>query len=142
MNLRKIRKISAKAEEKEKKMKYQEGVVSQEKGMKKSAALYITMLLIWTVLTVLLWTNFIPKIAHTPFLGKPPVALAARIGARVLLVFNGIFISYFWLNGFSLRHLVLYVPQKTVQTLLRSNRYRRFFRQRQNFACLLHVQRF
>ena len=80
-------------------MKYQEGVVSQEKGMKKSAALYITMLLIWTVLTVLLWTNFIPKIAHTPFLGKPPVALAARIGARVLLVFNGIFISYFWLNG-------------------------------------------
>lgn len=73
----------------------------EKKGleMKKSAALYITMLIIWTVLTIFLWTNFIPKISKTPFTGRPPVSLWARVGARVLLVFNGIFISYFWLNG-------------------------------------------
>lgn len=68
-------------------------------AMKKSPALYITMLCIWTVLTVFLWVNFVPKIANVPFLANKTASLAVRIAARGLLVLNGVFISYFWLNG-------------------------------------------
>ena len=68
-------------------------------AMKKSPALYITMLVIWTVLTVFLWTNFLPKIVNVPFVEGKTVNLWIHIAARALLTFNGIFISYFWLNG-------------------------------------------
>lgn len=68
-------------------------------AMKKSPALYITMLVIWSVLIVFLWMSFIPKIVRAPFFRDERVALAARIAARVLLFLNGVFISYFWLNG-------------------------------------------
>ena len=68
-------------------------------AIRKSPALYLTMLVIWTVLTVFLWVNFLPKIIEVPFLAGKRITLAMRIGARVLLTFNGIFISYFWLNG-------------------------------------------
>ncbi len=71
----------------------------EKSAMKKSPALYITMLLIWTALTVLLWVNFLPNIVNVPFLVGRRAGLAAQIGARVLLAFNGLFISYFWLNG-------------------------------------------
>jgi len=71
----------------------------QRDAMRKSPALYITMLLIWTALTVFLWINFFPKIINVPFRAGKTVSLALAIGARVLLTFNGIFISYFWLNG-------------------------------------------
>ncbi len=77
-------------------------VVRNDKGksaMKKSPALYITMLLIWTALTVLLWTNFIPNLVRVPFLAGRKIGLSVQIGARILLGFNGVFISYFWLNG-------------------------------------------
>ena len=67
--------------------------------MKKSPALYITMLCIWTVLTVFLWVQFVPKIVSVPFFAGRTVSTAVQIGARVLLTFNGLFISYFWLNG-------------------------------------------
>ena len=67
--------------------------------MKKSPALYITMLVIWTGLTVFLWWNFLPKIVNVPFIRGRAVPLGVEIGARVLLAFNGMFISYFWLNG-------------------------------------------
>ncbi len=68
-------------------------------AMKKSPALYITMLLIWTALTVLLWTNFIPNIVRVPFLEGRQIGRGMEIGAKILLLFNGVFISYFWLNG-------------------------------------------
>ena len=68
-------------------------------AMKKSPALYITMLLIWTVLTVFLWMNFLPKIIDVPFREGRAISMGIQIGARVLLTLNGIFISYFWLNG-------------------------------------------
>lgn len=80
-------------------MKKQTGAREKKRGITKSPTLYITMLILWTALTIFLWINFIPKITQTPFTGTPPVGLAIRIGARVLLVFNGVFISYFWLNG-------------------------------------------
>ena len=67
--------------------------------MKKSPALYITMLIVWTALTVFLWVNFLPKIVDVPFLEGRRISLAMQIGAKLLLAFNGIFISYFWLNG-------------------------------------------
>ncbi len=76
--------------------------MKRERGkdeMKKSSALYIAMLAVWTALTVLLWTNFIPDIARIPFLEGRGSLLWVRIGARALLILNGIFISYFWLNG-------------------------------------------
>ncbi len=68
-------------------------------AMEKSPALYITMLLVWTALTVFLWVYFLPKIVKPPFVGSSPLSWTARIGGRILLLFNGIFISYFWLNG-------------------------------------------
>lgn len=72
--------------------------MKERDAMKKSPALYITMLVLWTVLTVFLWLNFLPKIVDVPF-RREGVSLGIRIGARILLAFNGIFISYFWLNG-------------------------------------------
>ena len=70
----------------------------QRDAMRKSPALYITMLVIWAVLLVFLWAQFIPKFIHTPFTGIN-VPLAVQVGAKILLVFNAVFISYFWLNG-------------------------------------------
>ena len=67
--------------------------------MKKSSALYVAMLVIWTALTVFLWWNFLPKIINVPFIRGRKIALGVEIGARILLTLNGIFISYFWLNG-------------------------------------------
>ncbi len=67
--------------------------------MKKSPALYITMLVVWTALTALLWTSFIPKIVNVPFRPDRVIPFWFGVGARVLLILNGIFISYFWLNG-------------------------------------------
>ncbi len=68
-------------------------------AMKKSPALYWTMIVIWTGLTVLLWWNFIPNIARVPFLAGRTISTVTAVGARILLLLNGIFISYFWLNG-------------------------------------------
>ncbi len=67
-------------------------------AMKKSPALYITMLAVWTALVVFLWVNFIPNIRRVPWLSGG-VSAGAQAGARVLLLFNAVFISYFWLNG-------------------------------------------
>ena len=68
-------------------------------AMAKSPALYITMLVLWVVLATLLWISFVPKIINVPFFAGKNISLGVQIGARVLLVFNGLFISYFWLNG-------------------------------------------
>ena len=68
-------------------------------AMQKSPALYITMLVVWMALAVFLWVNFLPKIIDVPFLAGKRISPAMRVGARVLLIFNGVFISYFWLNG-------------------------------------------
>ena len=67
--------------------------------MKKSPALYITMLAVWTGLTIFLWVNFLPKIINTPFVNGAKPVLGLVIGAKILLTLNGVFISYFWLNG-------------------------------------------
>ena len=57
------------------------------------------MLVLWAVLAGLLWVNFLPKIIDVPFRAGRSVGLGVQVGARILLGLNGIFISYFWLNG-------------------------------------------
>ena len=68
-------------------------------AMKKSPALYVTMICVWTALTVFLWINFFPKIVNVPFVGGKSVSVWISVAAKILLTFNGVFISYFWLNG-------------------------------------------
>lgn len=66
--------------------------------VQKSPALYISMFIVWVVLAVFLWWQFVPKIVNIPFL-KTEISNTGQVLARILLVFNGVFISYFWLNG-------------------------------------------
>lgn len=66
--------------------------------VQKSKALYVCMFVLWLVLAAFLWSQLVPNIIHAPLLKENP-SLGLRIGARVLLAFNALFISYFWLNG-------------------------------------------
>ncbi len=68
-------------------------------SIEKSPALYWTMLGVWAALAVLLWVYFIPKIVNVPFLAGRGGGVALTVAARALLLLNGVFISYFWLNG-------------------------------------------
>lgn len=65
--------------------------------LRKSCALYVVMLAVWTVLTVLLWRQYVPVIISPQFTGG--AGTAARVAARILLALNAVFITYFWLNG-------------------------------------------
>lgn len=69
-------------------------------AMKKSPILYTVMLFVWTVLAVFLWRSFVKSLIDTPF-NVPIESLntAVVIFARIILLFNAVFISYFWLNG-------------------------------------------
>ncbi len=67
--------------------------------IKKSPALYWTMLGIWAALTAVLWAYFIPNIVNVPFLAGRGGGRALTSAGRALLLLNGVFISYFWLNG-------------------------------------------
>ena len=80
---------------KEKSMKKKQEV----NAMKKSPVLYIVMLLIWTVLTVFLWINFVKSFINVPFVEGVTITTVIRVLATILLVCNALFISYFWLNG-------------------------------------------
>ena len=70
--------------------------------MKKSPALYIIMIIIWTILTVLLWVNFFKNgflnLDNIYNEGFTPTEVY-KILSLILLIFNAIFIYYFWLNG-------------------------------------------
>ncbi len=68
-------------------------------SLHKSPALYYTMLAAWSALIVLLWVYFLPKVYRVPFVAGVPISSGVRFCARALLLLNGIFISYFWLNG-------------------------------------------
>ena len=67
--------------------------------MKKSPMLYLVMLLIWTALTIVLWFNFVKSFVNVPFIEGVTITNTVRVLAIILLIFNAIFISYFWLNG-------------------------------------------
>lgn len=66
--------------------------------IKKSPALYIFMLIMWTAIIILLWIEFIPNIINIPFI-TPQNSKITIVFSKILLTLNGIFISYFWLNG-------------------------------------------
>ncbi len=69
--------------------------------MQKSPALYVVMLFVWAALAALFWY----QIGHTLAGGKEAIlqgddlSQARYIAAVTVLILNGIFISYFWLNG-------------------------------------------
>ncbi len=65
----------------------------------KSPALYSAMLVVWAVLLVWLWLNISRGFVRPPFVQGVQPSVALRIAAIVLVALNGIFISYFWLNG-------------------------------------------
>ena len=90
--------------------------------MQKSPALYLTMLVVWGVLLFFLWWNFIPQILETPFFSGRTITPFMRISAKILLALNGVFISYFWLNGVK---DFLYVVWYYV---FRRNLYRRYYK--------------
>ena len=66
--------------------------------VQKSPALYVSMVILWLALAVFLWLQFVPMIINVPFV-KTDVSNTVRVLASVLLAFNAVFISYFWLNG-------------------------------------------
>lgn len=69
--------------------------------MTKNPILYIVMLFVWTALAVFLWYNFITCLINENYFNIPieNISTAVRVLAKILLAFNAIFISYFWLNG-------------------------------------------
>ena len=68
--------------------------------MKKSPTLYLVMFLVWTMLVVFLWYNFVKSFMRIPFtVSIKKLNTVIIVSARVLLGFNAVFISYFWLNG-------------------------------------------
>ena len=69
--------------------------------MKKSPALYVVIFILWTVLAVFLWWNFINVFTKEEYflLDIETVSQLTKVLAKLLLIFNAIFISYFWLNG-------------------------------------------
>ena len=67
--------------------------------MKKKGVLYVIMLLVWTALSVLLWTTFVPYMQNVPYFESGDKSFVIKFLSVGLLIFNGIFICYFWLNG-------------------------------------------
>lgn len=69
-------------------------------SMQKSPILYVVMFVVWSALAVLLWWNFVKSFKNIPFtIPTESVTIQLRILATILLAFNAVFISYFWLNG-------------------------------------------
>lgn len=67
--------------------------------IKKSPALYIVMIILWAVLAVFLWINFVPKFITVPYVDGADITAVKQVLAIILLVLNAVFITYFWLNG-------------------------------------------
>ncbi len=72
---------------------------AERKHLKKSPALYIVMIAAWVILIAWLWLNIARGFTAPPFAAGVSPSRALRITAIVLVALNGIFISYFWLNG-------------------------------------------
>ncbi len=72
---------------------------AERKHLKKSPALYIVMIAAWVILIAWLWFNIARGFTAPPFAAGVSPSRALRITAIVLVALNGIFISYFWLNG-------------------------------------------
>ena len=65
----------------------------------KSNILYIILFAAWIILGTILWYKLIQGILYPPFKLNVIPSTFLFVIARVLLIFNGLFITYFWLNG-------------------------------------------
>ena len=73
--------------------------MDERKKLKKSPALYIVMIVVWILLSAWLWYELIPGLISPPIVQGAQPSGAVSVIATILLVLNGIFITYFWLNG-------------------------------------------
>lgn len=73
--------------------------MDERKKLKKSPALYIVMIVVWILLGAWLWYELIPGLISPPIVQGAQPSGAVSVIATILLVLNGIFITYFWLNG-------------------------------------------
>lgn len=67
--------------------------------LRKTPALYIAMLAAWAGLCAWLWYNLGHGFVSLPFRAGVQPSAALRAAACVLVALNGVFITYFWLNG-------------------------------------------
>ena len=67
--------------------------------VKKSSALYVVLLVLWTLLAIVFWWLISQNFGNIPYLPDAHITNGIDIFANVLIVLNAIFISYFWLNG-------------------------------------------
>ena len=67
--------------------------------MQKSNLLYITMIVVWVVLAVAFWWVIAHAFFNDSIFTNFDVTTTQRVFANILIALNGIFISYFWLNG-------------------------------------------
>ncbi len=67
--------------------------------IKKSPKLYITLLVAWIILIIFFWWTMSKSFGNVPFYQNTKITTFVNVLANILLIFNAIFISYFWLNG-------------------------------------------
>lgn len=69
------------------------------KELKKSPLLHIVMIVIWLGLASALWYFYINGMLNLKFLNTENPSTLVYVVSIIFLVLNGIFITYFWLNG-------------------------------------------
>ena len=67
--------------------------------MKKSPILYVVMLFVWALLAASFWIILSKAFGNDGIYTNSNITQVQRIFANILIALNGIFISYFWLNG-------------------------------------------
>ena len=73
--------------------------VTTRPSITKSPLLYLTLILVWVVLTVVFWMFMSRAFGNDGIFTNANITTAQRVCATILITLNGIFISYFWLNG-------------------------------------------
>ena len=73
--------------------------VTNDKILKKSPILYICLFSLWAILTVGLWYVFLKGLTNLRFSEETVPTKLRFIFAKILILLNAVFITYFWLNG-------------------------------------------
>ncbi len=83
------------------------------KTIKKNPILYLTLIFVWIILTGVFWHFMSRAFGNDGIFTNANVTTPQRIIATVLIAFNSIFLSYFWLNGVKdLIYVVWYIFAK------------------------------
>lgn len=72
---------------------------NQQSQLKKHPVLYIVLIFVWIILTVVFWQSMSRAFGTDKIFTNANITMTQRIFATLLITLNGIFISYFWLNG-------------------------------------------